>query len=158
MKNVIAIILILAVGFFVFNSLYNPDDGALQFDKYGEVNLEDRVSDSFIKKNVNEDMGEVEFGKSQDLESGSANYVTSIVVNYRSFDTLGEITVLFISALGVSLLLTGKRKRQKSSESNFILKVGARLIFGIVIVFGIYMFSHGHLTPGGGFPDRKSVV
>ena len=36
--------------------------------------------------------------------------VTSVVVNYRSFDTLGEVTVLFVSALGVGLLLKGKRK------------------------------------------------
>ncbi len=38
----------------------------------------------------------------------------------------------------------------KESPS-FILKHGARIVFGIMVIFGIYMFSHGHLTQGGGF-------
>ncbi|MBN2208450.1 MAG: cation:proton antiporter, partial [Candidatus Coatesbacteria bacterium] len=31
-------------------------------------------------------------------ETGATNIVTSVVVNYRGFDTLGEVTVLFIAA------------------------------------------------------------
>jgi len=85
--------------------------------------------------------------------------VTSIIVNYRSFDTLGEITVLFISALGVSLLLAGNRKRRKNVFApSFILRTGARMVFGLMVVFGIYMFTHGHLTPGGGFPGGSIIA
>ena len=85
--------------------------------------------------------------------------VTSVVVNYRSFDTLGEVTVLFISAFGVGLLLSGKRKRQMfAHEPSFILKHGARVVFGIMMVFGIYMITHGHLTPGGGFPGGTIIA
>lgn len=45
-------------------------------------------------------------------ETGSANVVTSVVLDYRGFDTLGEATVLFTSVIGViSLLrLEGRRK------------------------------------------------
>ena len=38
-------------------------------------------------------------------ELGAANLVTAVVVTYRGLDTLGEVTVLFISAAGVGLLL-----------------------------------------------------
>ena len=38
-------------------------------------------------------------------ELGAPNLVTAVVVTYRGLDTLGEVTVLFISALGVGLLL-----------------------------------------------------
>ena len=31
-------------------------------------------------------------------EVGSANLVTSVVVSYRGLDTLGEVTILFLSA------------------------------------------------------------
>lgn len=159
MKHIIAIILVAVLGLFIFSSLYSSNDSGLAFKGFGDVDLKERVSDSYINKNVNGDKGEVIFGESKNLESGSANIVTSIVVNYRSFDTLGEITVLFVSALGVGLILSGKRKRSKfSTEPNFILKHGARIVFGIMIVFGVYMFIHGHLTPGGGFPGGSIIA
>jgi len=42
-------------------------------------------------------------------ETGATNIVTSVVVNYRGFDTLGEVTILFIAALGLGAVLsTGK--------------------------------------------------
>jgi len=158
MKQVVSILLIIAVGFFIFSALYFSDE-PLKFNEYGNVNLEDRVSDSYINKNVNDDTGETVFGESKNLESGSANMVTSVVVNYRSFDTLGEVTVLFISAFGVGLLLSGKRKRQKMMHKpNFILKQGARIVVGIMMIFGVYVFVHGHLTPGGGFPGGAIIA
>ena len=159
MKQVVSILLVLLVGFFIFSALYFPNQGNDSFNEYGEVDLDDRVSSSFIDKNVTGESDEVVFGESANLEDGSANYVTSVVVNYRSLDTLGEVTVLFISAFGVGLLLSGKRKKQKFEHPpNFILKYGARLVFGIMVIFGVYMFSHGHLTPGGGFPGGAIIA
>lgn len=88
----------------------------------------------------------------------TSNMVTGIVVDYRSFDTLGEVTVLFVSSLGVAFILGGLTKRVKSSEkSGFILRVGTRVVFGFILVFGAYMFIHGHLTPGGGFPGGSLI-
>ena len=34
-------------------------------------------------------------------ETGASNLVASVILDYRAFDTLGEITVLFAAALGV---------------------------------------------------------
>lgn len=42
-------------------------------------------------------------------ETGAANLVTSVVLDYRVYDTLGEATILFVSILGVVTLL---RKRK----------------------------------------------
>jgi len=159
MKQIVSILLILAIGAFLFIALYAADESPLKFNEYGNVNLEERVSDSFVDKDVTEENDIIVYGKSEDAETGSANMVTSIVVNYRSFDTLGEVTVLFVSALGVALLLSGKRKRQAFAfEPSFILKHGARIVFGIMIVFGVYMFTHGHITPGGGFPGGSIIA
>lgn len=156
MKKLFALILVALIGFFIFNSLYVNNDA---FNKYGEVDLEERVSSKFISKSVTEENDEVVYGNSKDLESGSSNVVTSIVVNYRSFDTLGEVTVLFISALGVSLLLGGTRKKVRLKiQPSFILKYGSRLVFGIILINGIYMALHGHLTPGGGFPGGSIIA
>lgn len=42
------------------------------------------------------------------VETGSNNVVTSIVFDYRGFDTLGEATVLFVAVLGVTMLFRRK--------------------------------------------------
>ena len=165
MKQVVSILLVLALGTLVFMALFFAGESPLQFNAYGNVDLNDRVSQRYVEKSVTADTAdetaasEIVFGETADAETGSANMVTSVVVNYRSFDTLGEVTVLFVSALGVGLLLSGKRKRQQAAyEPSFILKQGARIVFGIMVVFGVYMFTHGHLTPGGGFPGGSIIA
>ncbi len=184
MKQVVSILLIAAMGVFIFTALYFAADSPLQFRPYGSADLHERVSQSYVDKNVTADapVGDaavmaaddaqagtdaaaeaqpaaVVFGETRDAETGSANMVTSVVVNYRSFDTLGEVTVLFVSALGVGLLLSGRRKRQGAAYApSFILQQGARIVFGIMVIFGVYLFTHGHLTPGGGFPGGSILA
>ncbi len=49
-------------------------------------------------------------------ETGSANIVTSIILDYRAYDTLGEITVLFTAILGALAILRVKSGGKKSEE------------------------------------------
>ena len=87
---------------------------------------------------------------------GAANLVTAVVVSYRGLDTLGEVSVLFVATAGISLLLhsglarteTSSRERRHGSE---LLKSGSRLLFPLLLLFGVYIFINGHLSPGGGF-------
>jgi len=85
--------------------------------------------------------------------TGAANTVTSVVAGYRSLDTLGEIAVLFIAATGLSALLSvGKKGFSRSVEdSSLVLSTGCRALFPFILLLGVYLFVHGHLTPGGGF-------
>jgi multisubunit Na+/H+ antiporter MnhB subunit len=46
-----------------------------------------------------------EYVASGEEETGSSNIVTSILLGYRVYDTLGEICVLFISIVGIAILL-----------------------------------------------------
>ena len=155
MKKVLAALLLVVVGYLLFKGIYGMDG----FQPYGEVNIEERVSSGYIDKNVTENNSSVEYGVSKDLETGSANYVTSIIVNYRSFDTLGEVTVLFVSALGVSLLLGSFGTTIKNKyQANFILKMGSKIVFPLILVTGFYIFIHGHLSPGGGFPGGSMIA
>jgi multisubunit Na+/H+ antiporter MnhB subunit len=43
-------------------------------------------------------------------ETGANNVVTSVVFDYRGYDTLGEATVLFSAVTGVSVLFRRLRK------------------------------------------------
>jgi len=41
------------------------------------------------------------------------NVVTSVLADYRGYDTLGETTVIFTAGIGVMLLLKGRRRRRE---------------------------------------------
>jgi len=82
---------------------------------------------------------------------GVANAVTSVVVYFRGFDTLGEIAVLFIASLGIGLMLHSNNRCNIKAQSNFMLQVGSKLLFPIILLYGIYVMVYGHLSPGGGF-------
>ncbi len=155
MKKFLSLVVVLVLGFGLIRSLGNN----VSFPKYGEADVETRVSQEYIEKSTTENNEVVEFGGS-DYETGSANFVTSIVANYRSFDTLGEVTVLFISAFGVSLLLgtTESKRMSLNFKPNFMLKVGSRAMFSIIVMVGLYISIHGHLTPGGGFPGGTMIA
>ncbi len=51
--------------------------------------------------------GYVERGEA---ETGSANIVTSILMGFRAYDTLGEVCVLFVSVVGISMLMRRRRR------------------------------------------------
>jgi multicomponent Na+:H+ antiporter subunit B len=90
---------------------------------------------------------------------GSANLVTSVVVTYRGLDTLGEVTVLFAASAAIALIFKRKKdadgdKVEKESSHqgpSEIVVTGAKFLFPLILVFGVYIFVHGHLSPGGGF-------
>ena len=83
-------------------------------------------------------------------EVGSANIVTAVVLGYRGLDTLGELSILFAAATAGGLVLGGAATRARP-DGGFILRAGADLMFPLLLVAGLYIVLHGHLTPGGGF-------
>ena len=49
-------------------------------------------------------------------ETGVPNIVTAVLASYRGYDTLGEATVIFTGAIGVLLLLSGRRRREDERD------------------------------------------
>ena len=107
-------------------------------------------------------------------ELGAPNLVTAVVVTYRGLDTLGEVTVLFISAAGVGLMLRRTRRKDddedleqgdraeetagKHKPASEIVETATELLLPMVILFGIYVFLNGHLSPGGGFQGGAIIA
>jgi len=97
-------------------------------------------------------------------ELNSPNVVTAVVVTYRGIDTLGEVSVLFLAAAAISLLLRTAGKDQKETSSKIkrpaseILMKGTDLLVPVIMLFGIYIFLNGHLSPGGGFQGGAVVA
>lgn len=104
-------------------------------------------------------VGEYYINKGRE-ETGATNIVTSVVVNYRGFDTLGEVTILFIAAIGLGAVLVTRRKKteRKIEPASLILYTGCRFLFPLILLFGAYIFIHGHLTPGGGFQGGAIIA
>ncbi len=93
---------------------------------------------------------------------GAANIVTAIIVTYRGLDTLGEVTVLFLSAAVVGLVLARGRRRQAGHQPltpvGELLTTGTRLLVPLIMLLGVYIFVNGHLTPGGGFQGGAVIA
>lgn len=110
-------------------------------------------------------------------EGGGTNVVNVILVDFRGFDTLGEITVLSIVALTVYALLRRFRpaiesierpiqQRDQDGEASVVqpdIKILApqgsmlvpailvRLLLPVAVVISAYFLMRGHNLPGGGF-------
>lgn len=82
------------------------------------------------------------------------NAVTSIVTIYRGYDTVGEVTVLFLAVLGVMMIASslGLGRMESSLDApGFVLQHAAIVLFPLIVLFGAYIIINGHLSPGGGF-------
>jgi multicomponent Na+:H+ antiporter subunit B len=91
-----------------------------------------------------------------------ANAVTGVNFDLRGFDTLGEELILFVAALGATVLLRAQRtergveaaeaaeERRGPGTPDALRALGAVLV-GPMVLLGVYIVVHGALTPGGGF-------
>jgi multicomponent Na+:H+ antiporter subunit B len=136
MRKFISLILILIIAAAVFFSLEEVPFGATK----------SRVREYYLDNGIK--------------QTGASNIVTSVVVSYRGFDTLGEVTVLFLASIGLSAILYSKKeeKKKKRRKSSLILYTGCRFLFPFILLFGAYIFIHGHLTPGGGFQGGAVIA
>ena len=91
---------------------------------------------------------------------GGTNVVNVILVDFRGFDTFGEITVLGIAAIGTLCLMDGMRAHgtimtqgltYRFNPSPLMLRITASWILPIALVISLYIFLRGHNLPGGGF-------
>src|SRR3546814_580675 len=110
-------------------------------------------------------------------EGGGTNVVNVILVDFRGFDTLGEITVLAIVALTVFSLLRrfrpaaervetpeqqryqeafdeareGRKVGDTLADYLFVPRVLMEWLFPVIMVFALYLLLRGHDMPGGVF-------
>jgi multicomponent K+:H+ antiporter subunit A len=102
------------------------------------------ISDFYLEKSV--------------PEGGGSNVVNVILVDFRGFDTMGEIAVLMLAAIGIVVMLHGKRpfhpgQMRPLVEERFpaMLTTITRPMMALILVVAFYIFMRGHNLPGGGF-------
>ncbi|EEB83997.1 monovalent cation/H+ antiporter subunit A [Roseobacter sp. GAI101] len=96
---------------------------------------------------------------------GGDNVVNVILVDFRGFDTFGEIIVLGIAALVIyalteallsgpvraRLLNRGYEEARAGDAHPLMMVVLTRVLMPVVLMVGVYIFMRGHNAPGGGF-------
>jgi len=96
---------------------------------------------------------------------GGTNVVNVILVDFRGFDTFGEIIVLGIAALTIYALLDGATRgavgrklatwvpdqARAADRHPLMLVVATRVMLPLALMVGAFIFLRGHNVPGGGF-------
>jgi multicomponent Na+:H+ antiporter subunit B len=89
--------------------------------------------------------------------------VTGVNFDYRGFDTLNEEMILFAAVVGLAILLRAQRDEQATEgeedharyriapHTSDSIRVWGLALVGPIVLFGIYILLHAHLSPGGGF-------
>lgn len=107
--------------------------------------------------------GDYYLAHSMDYAKG-ANAVNTTVIDFRGYDTLFEIVVLVIAALGCLGLVARRRAAGAARNAvggqadlfpvpkDFILRMVVLWGFVPLNLFAIHVFLRGHNAPGGGFP------
>ncbi|RLD39084.1 MAG: hypothetical protein DRI74_01945 [Bacteroidetes bacterium] len=138
-KRIIVFLILATIGYFLV--------GVVSQIPFGEDR--NNVGDYYIEKTP--------------TELKVSNAVTAIVVNYRGFDTLGEVTVLFLAATGLSSIMYRRRRKGEKQiraklPSSRIIQIGSQILFPLIVLLGAYVFIHGHLSPGGGFQGGAIIA
>ena len=89
------------------------------------------------------------------------NIVTSVLADYRGFDTMFETAVIFTAGLAViAILRRYKRDDRCDLPEPYVISAGypdtimrfiARQLVPFIQLFALYVVAHGHHSPGGGF-------
>ncbi|MEQ8367339.1 MAG: MnhB domain-containing protein, partial [Roseicyclus sp.] len=96
---------------------------------------------------------------------GGTNVVNVILVDFRGYDTYGEIIVLGIAGLVIYALMhalldgpaarrlrnTDYTQDRSRDRHPLMMVVVTRVLMPIAVMVGIYIFLRGHNEPGGGF-------
>jgi multicomponent K+:H+ antiporter subunit A len=90
--------------------------------------------------------------------------VNVIVVDFRGYDTMGEITVFAVAALAIFGMVRMGRRRDPLDLApggtvahavtvypSPILRSIARVSLHLMLLFSVYLLFRGHNSPGGGF-------
>ena len=92
---------------------------------------------------------------------GGSNVVNVILVDFRGFDTLGEISVLALAGLGIYAMLKDLRLPGPTQDAHGrpwnwdmhppIMAALTRLLLPLALLVSVFIFLRGHNLPGGGF-------
>ncbi len=108
--------------------------------------------------------GKVFFSSNGYFDTGSRNLVTAIYLDYRLFDSLFEAGILLVAVSGVLWISQHNIKEKnatfmmdKQKTPELFITFG-RLLYPVMLLFGLYNILNGHRSPGGGFQGGAIIA
>ena len=94
---------------------------------------------------------------------GGENAVTAIYLGYRVYDTLFEALILVIAVVAVTHMswyngVTVSDGRHSEIENAKMAVFAMRFISPILLLFGVYLITNGHISAGGGFQGGLAIA
>ncbi|SMO70641.1 hydrogen gas-evolving membrane-bound hydrogenase subunit E [Propioniciclava tarda] len=111
------------------------------------------------------DAGRTYLARTKEL-TGASNVVNSILVDFRAFDTFGELVVLGMAGVATAVALQSRgllplrpsplvvpddSPAADPVANGLVLRVIERLVGPLLVVLSLWFFVRGHYYPGGGF-------
>ncbi len=91
-------------------------------------------------------------------DTGAVNAVSAILFDYRALDTLGEATVILMTATVVAFLTPRAKASMLAVRLSSIVLYGVVILLPFITILGIAVMAHGHISPGGGFTGGVIVA
>lgn len=161
--EVVTIVLLLLALFFL--PQHTPQERSyIRFTRDGVISVSAAVSVFFLAMAVlSRDYSPISgfFIENAKPGGGGTNVVNVILVDFRGFDTLGEIAVLALAGLGIFAMLEGLKLFAPTKDVDGlvwshdphppIMQTLTRLLFPLMLMVAVFIFLRGHNLPGGGF-------
>ncbi|MCL5975936.1 MAG: monovalent cation/H+ antiporter subunit A [Gammaproteobacteria bacterium] len=161
--EVVTIVLLLLALFFL--PQHTPQERSyIRFTRDGVISVSAAVSVFFLAMAVlSRDYSPISgfFIDNAKPGGGGTNVVNVILVDFRGFDTLGEIAVLALAGLCIFAMLEGLKLFAPTKDVDGlvwshdphppIMQTLTRLLFPLMLMVAVFIFLRGHNLPGGGF-------
>ena len=161
--EVVTIVLLLLALFFL--PQHTPQERSyIRFTRDGVISVAAAVSVFFLTMAVlSRDYSPISgfFIDNAKPGGGGTNVVNVILVDFRGFDTLGEIVVLALAGICVFAMLEGLKLAAPAKDVDGlvwshdphppIMQTLTRLLFPLMLMVAVFIFLRGHNLPGGGF-------
>ena len=82
-------------------------------------------------------------------DTHTPNVVTSVLMDYRSLDTMVETWVIFTAGIACALLLRRQFLMIQPHDSTIVQTLG-RFLIPVIQIFGLYVLFFGQYGPGEG--------
>jgi multicomponent Na+:H+ antiporter subunit B len=88
-------------------------------------------------------------------ETHVPNLVTSVLADYRGYDTMFETAVVFTAGIAILAILgvpgAIRPPRREEIKPDIVIQTACRILIPVIQIFALYVIAHGHISPGGGF-------
>lgn len=91
-------------------------------------------------------------------ETGALNIVSSVLLDYRGFDTLIEATVIFAAAAAIGSLLANAGIPTRRKPLSVLVQCAISYLGPLFWIFPVTVILRGHVSPGGGFQGGVALA